>query len=120
MIRVLEGLPEHVLAVEASGTVTDDDYERVLVPALREKLERGGKVRFVYVLGEDFEGWTMGAMWEDAKLGVSELRAWEKVAVVTDKDSLRHMVKAFGWMIPGEVRVFGLSEVEVAKDWAAG
>lgn len=61
----------------------------------------------------------MGAMWGDAKLGVSELSAWEKVAVVTDTDWMRHMVKAFGWMIPGDVRVFELGELDDAKEWAA-
>jgi SpoIIAA-like len=120
MIRVLEDLPANVLGVEASGKVTDDDYERVLIPAVRERLAADGKIRFIYVLGEEFEGWTMGAMWEDAKLGGGELTAWEKVAVVTDKDWLKHMVKAFGWMIPGEVRVFGLGELVDATAWAAG
>ncbi len=120
MIRILEGLPDNVLGVEASGKVTDDDYETVLVPAVQERIDGGGKIRFLYVLGEEFDGWTMGAMWEDAKLGGSELRAWEKVAVVTDKDWLQHMVKAFGWMIPGDVRVFGLGELEDAKAWVAG
>lgn len=119
MIRVLEGLPGNVLGVEASGKVTDDDYERVLVPAIRERLDTSDKIRFVYVLGDEFEGWSMGAMWEDAKLGVGKLTAWEKVAVVTDKDLVKHMVKAFGWMVPGEVRVFDLGELGAAKEWAA-
>lgn len=119
MIRVLEGLPENVLGVEASGKVTDDDYERVLIPAVRKRVDAAGKIRFIYVLGERFDGWTMGAMWDDAKLGVSELKAWEKVAVVSDEEWLKHMFKAFGWMIPGEVRVFDLDELDAAKAWAA-
>jgi hypothetical protein len=117
MIRVLDDLPDNVLGVEASGTVTDADYESVLIPAINERQREGGPLRYIYVLGEDFEGWTMGAMWEDAKLGG---RAWEKVAVVTDKDWVTHAVKGLGWMIPGEVRVFGLAELDAAKEWAAG
>lgn len=120
MIRLLEGLPDNVLGVEARGKVTDDDYERVLAPAVREKRDAHGKIRFVYVLGDDFDGWTLGAMWEDARLGGSELTAWEKVAVVTDKDWIAHMVKAFAWMLPGEARVFGLGELDAAQAWAAG
>jgi hypothetical protein len=27
------------------------------------------------------------------------------------------MVKAFGWITPGDVRVFKLDELEVAKNW---
>ena len=119
MIRLLEGLPENVVGVEASGKVTDEDYERVLIPAVRERIGATGKVRFLYVLGEDFDGWTLGGMWEDAKLGGSEVKSWEKVAIVTDKDWLRHMVKAFAWMLPGEVRVFELSARDDATAWAA-
>ncbi len=51
--------------------------------------------------------------------GGSELKAWEKVAVVSDKDWLKHTVKAFAWMIPGDVRVFGLDQLDDAKAWAA-
>jgi len=119
VIRLLEGLPENVVGVEASGKVTDEDYERVLIPAVRERIGATGKVRFLYVLGEDFDGWTLGGMWEDAKLGGSEVKSWEKVAIVTDKDWLRHMVKAFAWMLPGEVRVFELSARDDATAWAA-
>ena len=73
--RILEGLPSNVIGVEASGRVTDDDYENVLVPAVRATLDDEGKIRFIYILGDEFEGWTMGALWDDAKLGFSDLKA---------------------------------------------
>ena len=119
MIRVLEDLPENVIGVEAVGKVTDEDYEQVLIPAVRARLDAGEKIRYVYVLGDDFDGWTLEAMWEDAKLGGGDLRAWEKVAVVTDRDWVEHAVKAFGWMMPGDVRVFALADLDAAKEWAA-
>lgn len=119
MIQLLTGLPDNVLGAEASGKVTDDDYENVLIPALRAKREAHDKIRFVYVLGEEFDGWSLGAMWEDAKLGLKDPRAWEKIAIVTDKDWLEHAVKVLGWMIPGEVRVFELDDLDDARKWAA-
>jgi hypothetical protein len=119
VITVLEGLPDNVLAVEAAGKVTDEDYEQVLVPAVRAKRAGHDRIRFVYVLGEEFEGWTAGALWDDAKLGLKDPKTYEKVAVVTDRDWLHHAVKALGWMIPGEVRAFRLSELEAAKAWAS-
>ena len=36
---------------------------------------------------------------------------------MTDKDWMRHGVAAFGWLIPGEVRVFEPAELEEAKTW---
>jgi hypothetical protein len=120
MITVLDGLPPEVLGVEATGEVSGSDYEDVVVPAVREKREAYGKVRFLYVLGESFEGWTADAMWEDAKLGLKDMGAWERIAVVSDKDWVSHVVRAFGWMVPGEVRLFGLADLDAAKEWVAG
>jgi hypothetical protein len=120
MIRVLEDLPGNVVGIEAIGRVTDDDYEKVLVPAVKAALDANEKIRFIYVLPEEFEGWTPGALWQDAKLGIKDITHWQKIAIVGDRDWLRHMVTAFGWMMPGEVRVFGLDELEAAKEWAAG
>jgi hypothetical protein len=119
MITLMEGLPENVVGAEATGTVTDDDYENVLIPAVRKSREEHGKVRLLYVLGEGFEGWTARAMWQDAKLGLREPSAWERIAVVTDKDWLRHAVGALGWMLPGEVKVFDVGELDAAKGWVA-
>jgi hypothetical protein len=119
VLRIIEGLPDNVLGVEAIGKVTGEDYGSVLAAAVEEKLGAHRKIRFVYVLGDEFEGWTPGGMWEDVKLAGGDLRAWERIAVVTDKDWVSHAVKAFGWMMPGQVRVFGLGELDAATSWAS-
>jgi hypothetical protein len=119
VIRLLENLPENVFGVEAVGTVTDEDYEQVLVPAIERQRAEQGKIRFVYVLGEQFDGWTLRALWDDAKVGMKDVGTWERMAVVTDKDWLHHTVKALGWMVPGDVRVFGVAELDAAVSWAA-
>jgi hypothetical protein len=120
MLRVLEGLPSDVLGIEAIGNVTDDDYERVLIPAVQARRDAHEQLRFLYVLGEEFDGWSMGALWQDTKLGIKSARDWEKIAIVSDSDAVHHAVKAFGWMIPGEVRVFDDDELDDAKEWVAG
>jgi hypothetical protein len=114
VIKVLDDLPANVLGVEASGRLTDQDYEAVLVPAVRDKRRAHDRLRFLYLLGDDFDGWTMGAMWEDAKLGLKDPKTWEKIAIVTGTDWLTHVVKGFGWMIPGEARAFQLDELDAA------
>ena len=117
MLRILEGLPANVLGVEAVGTVTDTDYEHVLIPAVRARRDAHEKLRFLYVLGDEFDGWSMGALWEDTKLGLESARAWEKIAIVSDSDTVHHAVKALGWMIPGDVKVFDDDELDDAKEW---
>jgi hypothetical protein len=119
MLRILDDLPDNVIGIEASGKVTDEDYENVLVPAVRSALQKQERIRVIYVLSDDFDGWSLGAMWEDAKIGLRNPRAWEKVAIVSDSDGVKHMVKAFGWMLPGQVGLFGLNELAAAETWTA-
>ena len=45
--------------------------------------------------------------------------AWVRSAIVTDIDWMARAARLFAWMIPGEVRVFGLDEFEQAKTWIA-
>lgn len=117
MIEMIEGMPAPVVAASASGKVTREDYESALIPAVEAMLSTHAKVRFLYVLGEGFDGYSLGAMWDDTKLGVSNLREWERIAIVTDTDWVDHAIKAFGWMLPGEVRTFGDDEIDTAKAW---
>jgi hypothetical protein len=120
MIELLSGLPDNVLGFEAKGEVTGDDYERVLVPAVEDRLTRNDKIRLVYVLGEDFSGYSAGAMWDDAKVGMHHLFSWERIALVTDHESYGRMTKGFGFLMPAKVRVFATAELDDAKTWASG
>ncbi len=45
---------------------------------------------------------------------------FKRIAVVSDRDWVAHAMHAFAWMIPGELKVFGLGELDAAKEWAAG
>jgi len=118
MIRVIENMPPGTIGFEADGKVTDDDYRDVLVPAVKEALEQGD-VRLLYVLPDD-TSYSPGAMWADTKLWAGNLRAWNRVAIVSDADWLENAVKAFGWMMPGKVKVFDDDDIEEAKAWLVG
>ena len=65
-----------------------------------------------------------GGLIEDLKLGLGALiqhhSAFKRIAVVSDKDWVVHALHAFAWMVPGELKLFGLDELERAKEWAAG
>ncbi|HCB05171.1 MAG TPA: STAS/SEC14 domain-containing protein [Nocardioides sp.] len=116
MIKVIEDMPPGTIGLEAIGKVTEEDYQQVLVPAALGAMEQGD-VRLLYVLGDDFESYSAGAMWADTKLWAGHLRSWQKVAIVSDADWLEHAVKAFGWMMPGEVKVFDDDDLDDAKSW---
>ncbi len=120
MLTLIKDLPEGVVGVEAQGKVTAEDYEQVLHPAVEAAREAGGgKVRLLYVFGHDFPDYTAGAAWEDTKLGLGHLRWWERIAIVSDADWLRRAIHGLGWLMPGEVRIFGLAELDRAREWVA-
>jgi hypothetical protein len=120
MIEILPGLPDDVVGAEGVGEVSAHDYETVLIPAVESALANHEKIRLLYVLGDRFDGISGGAAWEDAKLGIEHLRAWELMAVVTNVEWIGHALKAVGWMIPAEIRVFPTSQRAAAEAWITG
>jgi hypothetical protein len=117
MIEVITDLPDRVLGFKAIGAVTAEDYKKVLVPAIEQKLAAHKRTRLLYVLGEEFASYTGGAAWEDAKVGMKHLTSFERIAVVTDVDWIENVVKALGFAFPAEVRVFDNDELDEARAW---
>jgi hypothetical protein len=117
MIEIIQGMPENIVAVSASGKVTGEDYDKVLIPAIEDKLKKHGKIRVLYVLGPDVTGFTAEAMWDDAKIGIKHLTAYEKVAVVSDVGWVVGAVKFFSFIIPCPVKIFGNDKLSEAKTW---
>jgi hypothetical protein len=99
-------LPENVAGFSATGEVTPEDYKSVIVPIVDKKIANFGKIRLFLHLGPGFKGFTSGAMREDAEMGLKNWEAWEKIAVVTDVDWIRHTVRAFSWIMPGRVKIY--------------
>jgi hypothetical protein len=118
MLRPLPDLPTGVIGFEAVGEIHADDYRDVLRPAI-DAAVAAGSVRLVYVLGPEFTGYSAGASWQDTKLGLDHVKAWERTAVVTDIDWVEHVAAVFGWMVPGEFRRFALADREDAVRWVA-
>lgn len=117
MIEVLEGFSDNIGAFVAHGHVTKDDYETVLIPKIEEKLGQHAKIRVYYEIATDFTGIDPGAAWEDTKVGFRHLLQWERFVVVTDVEWIKHTVKLFGFLMPGEFRVFSTAEAGQAREW---
>ena len=117
MITEMTGLPAGVVGFEIDGKVDAADYRgvvnRVLTPAFE-----AGEVRCVIVITA-FDGMSGGALVEDLKMGVEHVRGWKRIALVSDIDWVTHLTHLFGWMTPGEVKTFSLSERSAALDWVA-
>jgi SpoIIAA-like len=115
VITELSGLPEGVIGFEASGKLAAEDYRDVVLPAV-ERVAKTGDVRFLIIM-RDFDGMTGGALWQDLKTGIEHLRAWKRVALVTDIGWMSHATDLFGWMTPGETKTFALDQQGQAIRW---
>ncbi len=114
---LLEGFPADVLAIEAHGLIDHDAYTRDLIPAIEARLAAQGRLKLLYALGEDFAGFTAGAMFEDSKVGLLHLSDFARVAVVGDVAWINAGVRFFAPLIPCPVRSFTRADLAAAKAW---
>lgn len=117
MMKTIDDLHDGIVGIEAHGKVTGQDYETVLIPTVERALHSHAKLRFLYQVAPDFTGFTGGALWDDARVGLRHLRAWERIAVVTDNRWIGGVVKAFRYILPAKTKVFRNDELQAAKDW---
>jgi stage II sporulation SpoAA-like protein len=122
MIDILADMPDGVTGIRVSGRLRGEDL-RDFKPAM-DKLVKNDEIRIVEVIAPDYEGFGPGGLFEDLKVGFGALfhhhSAFKRIAVVTDKEWVGHTLHALAWMVPGELALFGLDELERAKEWAAG
>jgi len=122
MIEVLPDMPAGVTGIRVSGRLSGQDM-REFQPTMRSMLD-GDELRIVEVIAADYEGFGPGGLVEDMKMGFGALlhhrSAFKRIAVVSDKEWVAHTLHAFAWMVPGELAIFGLDELDRAKQWAAG
>jgi hypothetical protein len=122
MIEVLSDMPEGVAGIRVSGQISGDDL-RQFKPVM-DGLLKTGEIRIVEVIASDYRGFGPGGLVEDLKLGLGALfqhhSAFKRIAVVSDKEWVAHVLHALAWMVPGELALFGLDELGRAKEWAAG
>jgi len=119
MIELIPDMPPNVVAFTATGQVTGEDYEDIIIPLVDEKIDQHDKIRLLYHLGPDFKKFTTTALWDDAKIGFHHLRGFERVAVVSDVGWILTMAKGIGLTMPMEIRTFSNDELGEAKAWVS-
>jgi hypothetical protein len=116
MMELMKGLPDNVIGVVGSESITADDYEDVMIPAIHEKLKNYKKIRMLYQLNEKYTHYELGAFLEDAKVTWHTF-SFEKVAVVSDVHWIRYSANLYRLFMPMPIKVFSNNEIEKAKEW---
>jgi len=117
MIKQLDALPMGIDGFKVVGNVTKMDYETTFEPLLEKARREGRRVRLLFQLGSEFEGFTPAAMLEDAKVGLRYVRLFEGCALVTDVAWIRQWTKIAAFLMPCPVRVFGNEDLNFAVEW---
>ena len=119
MIEPLEGLPTGVIGFRAVGTIEASDYRDVLDPAIDAAVAEHDRIDLVFVMGDEFDHYSLGGMLQDAKLVSVPHDVWGRAAFVTNHEVLAGLATAFGGLVPGEFRVFPLAQQDAAIAWVA-
>jgi hypothetical protein len=118
MLTLIEGLPPEVMGIEAVGKVTHEDYQNILIPKAEAMMAKG-PIKMLYVIGAEFTGYELEALWDDSTFGAKHWRDFSHVAVIADQTWVRGLVSMFKPFFPCEVRLFRLADLAAAKAWIA-
>ena len=117
MIEVKLGNRENMLEVRFRAPVTDEDYEKVLIPAIDDAIARANGVRLLARIDASYSDFTIGALWDDTKLGMSRWSGFERIAVVAKSKSMGRVFRTFSVFMPCPVAVFDWGQEDEARLW---
>lgn len=119
MFEILPKSHDGTIAIRVTGTLTDEDYQSVLIPALEQALAKKGKLR-VLLLFEDFEGWDLQAAWDDAVFGMKQRADFDRLALVGAPSYVEWGMRLFAPLMSGSIRSFPAGKVDDAWQWIEG
>lgn len=104
-----------VMRLKASGKLTKEDYEAFSAEFSRVSMAQE-EVR-LFILLEDFHGWTASALWEDVKFDAKHFNDVERIAIVGDSSWAEAVTFLYKPFTKATVRYFPDSEIENARGW---
>lgn len=117
MITILNDAPENVAAFNATGEVTKEDFENLVIPYVKNKVEQFGELNYLLYLDTDLSNFTMGAWLQDALLGIKNITKWNRAAIVTDEEGVQNFTDIFSVLMPGEFKSFPKENLYNALYW---
>jgi len=119
MLQFITDPPAHVVGIRATGEVTREDMERVLLPAIDELAKREGKINYLLLLDTNVQNFTLAAWWDDLKVGLKNFTKWNRIAVITEQKGMELFTDLFRFMIPGKSKGFTRQQMDEAVAWVS-
>ena len=118
MIEHLPTADADQLEFRFSGRITQADYDQIMIPNVEAALKDHDHIRILAIFDADFSGYDMSAAWADTTLGLSHWSGFDRIAVATETGWLRTSIRMAGAVLPCPVQVFGLADVDDARQQA--
>ena len=119
MITLIPDVPENVAAFKASGEITKEDFENLVIPHVKAKVNTFDELNYLFYIDTDLDQFTVGAWMKDILVGLKNLTKWNRAAIVTDKKFVQNVTDVFSVLMPGEFKSFPQDDVENALYWCA-
>ncbi len=117
MFQIMPESQGKILGLRATGKLTDQDYQEVLIPRLEALIKKHGKIRLLCFMDEEFAGLEAGALWDDAKFFLPHKDDFEKMAIVGGPKWIKLIMKIFAPLMKGEHKTFAAGQLSKAWEW---
>ena len=119
MITLIPDVPENIAAFKANGEITKEDFENLVFPHVKAKVNTFDELNYLLYLDTDLDQFTFGAWFQDALLGLKNITKWNRAAIVTDKKGVQNFTDIFTVLMPGEFKSFPQEDLANAIFWCA-
>lgn len=119
MITLIPDVPENIAAFKANGEITKEDFENLVFPHVKEKVNTFNELNYLLYLDTDLDQFTFGAWFQDALLGLKNITKWNRAVIVTDKKGVQNFTDIFSVLMPGEFKSFPKEDLANAIFWCA-
>ena len=73
MFKTISTPQKNITAFSVIGLLSKEDYTQTLIPLMEEASKQNKKLNVLLQFGEEFEGFTPAAAWEDFKTGMKNI-----------------------------------------------
>lgn len=111
-------MPSNVIGFKALWRVTEKDFEEVLIPSVKDHVQKTGKLNCLIVLNNSIRHFKISAL-----KGIKHLMKWKskwhRVAIVSESKGSKMLINFLSFLIAGEFKVFSHTQLSEAIEWAS-
>jgi hypothetical protein len=117
MFQIMPESEGKIIGLRATGKLTDQDYQEVLIPSLETLINQHAKVWLLCFIDEEFAGLEAEALWDTAKFFLPHKDGFEKMVIVGGPKWIELIMKLFAPLMKGDVKTFPSDRPPRAWRW---